>query len=275
MKSATLCLSFDNLVEAAEIEMGAIAAPHGTHPTATLVVPSILTLLAERNLAATFFVEGLNTEVYPDLLREVDAAGHEVAYHAWRHEQWSDLAPAEQAENLSRGIAAFERLGLPMRGMRPPGGGLGGGGLDVLREAGLAYCSPAGEGAGVEGDLALLPFQWRHVDASCLLPGLASVRERMTGSAESIDPDRFLAHLETELGRLAEEGGFATFVFHPITVDAWFGEDRLGVLFDRVATAKESGELRVTPCRDVAAHLLEHGDPLEGNVILDPTSWSP
>ena len=272
---ATLSLSFDNLGEAAEIEMGA-ASPGalGNHPTATRVVPSILEALAERDLAATFFVEGLNAEVYPELLREIDAAGHEVAYHAWRHEQWGDLTPGQQVDNLSRGVAAFERLGLRMRGMRPPGGGLGEGGLEVLRDAGLAHCSPAGKGAGVDGDLALLPFQWRHVDASCLLPGLASVREQMTGSAEVIDPDRFLAHLEAELGRLAEAGSFATFVLHPITIDNWFGEDRLGALLDRVAAARESDELRVAPCRDVAEQLLEHGEAPKGNAVFDPTSWS-
>jgi peptidoglycan/xylan/chitin deacetylase (PgdA/CDA1 family) len=275
--SATLCLTFDNLGEAAEIEIGAIPTetPLGGHVTATRVVPSILTALAERGLSATFFVEGLNAEVYPDLLREIDSAGHEVGYHAWRHEQWSDLSSAEQADNLSRGIAAFGRLGLELGGLRPPGGGLGEGGLDVIRDAGLLYCSPAGEGAGTDGgDLALLPFQWRHVDASCLLPPLASVRERMIGSAEPIEPDGFLAFLEAELGRLTEEDGFATIVLHPITVDAWLGEKRLGALLDRVADAKEAGELRVAPCRDVARHLLANAERFEGSTTLDPTSWA-
>src|SRR5829696_4327183 len=143
---ATLCLTFDNLGEAAEIEMGAIPAdsPLGDHFTATRVVPSILTALADRDLAATFFVEGLNAEVYPELLKEIDAAGHEVAYHAWRHEQWGDLSAGEQADNLDRGITAFRELGLRIAGMRPPGGALGERGLDVIRQTGLRYASPAG-----------------------------------------------------------------------------------------------------------------------------------
>ena len=119
------------------------------------MLPGLLDRLAERGLRATFFVEGLNAELYPDLLREIDARGHEVAYHAWRHEQWGGPAAAEQAENLARGIAAFGELGLEVAGMRPPGGSLGEGGPGVLREAGLRYCSPAGAGAGSEdGDRA-------------------------------------------------------------------------------------------------------------------------
>src|SRR6185437_11906804 len=124
-----------------------------------------------------FFVEGINAELYPDALKEIAARGHEVAYHTWRHEQWGDLSAEEQAANLARGIEAFGELGLEVGGMRPPGGQLGPGGLGVLREAGLRYSSPEGEAAGAEDGVALLPFRWRHVDASCVLPPLSAGRE--------------------------------------------------------------------------------------------------
>jgi peptidoglycan/xylan/chitin deacetylase (PgdA/CDA1 family) len=273
---ATLCLSFDNLGEAAELELGAIAAdaPLGAHFTATRVVPSILEALAARGLAATFFVEGLNAEVYPDLLREI-ASRHEVAYHAWRHEQWGDLTTAEQAGNLARGLAAFEMAGIEISGMRPPGGGLGACGLGVLRDAGLAYCSPAGAGAGADrDDLALLPFQWRHVDASCVLPPLAAVREQMVGSAGPLEPDRFLTFLETEIDGLVQRGGFAAIVLHPFMLDAWFGSERLDTLLDRVAASSANGELRVAACRDVAAEVLADPPAFARGAVLDPTSWS-
>src|SRR3954452_18345974 len=179
-----LSLTFDNLGEAAELEMGALGddAALGRHATALEVAPRLLGQLDERGIAATFFVEGLNAEVYPDLLREIDARGHEIAYHAWRHEQWAELTAAEQAANLDRGIAAFQRLGLKIAGLRPPGGQLGEGGVRVLRDAGLTYCSPAGAGAGIEDGVALLPFGWRHLDASCVLPPLAAAREQISGS---------------------------------------------------------------------------------------------
>ena len=274
--NATICLSFDNLGEAAELEMGALPsdAPLGDHITATRAVPSILEALAERGLRATFFVEGLNAEAYPELLRRIDAEGHEVAYHAWRHEQWGELSAAEQADNLRRGAAAFERLGLEMSGMRPPGGGLGENGLEVLREAGLEYCSPAGEGAGADRDVALLPFQWRHVDATCLLPGLEPVRREITGSAEPIEPDRLLAHLEAELEKLASEGGFATFVLHPVTIDAWFGQERLCCLLDAVAEVAARSEAQVATCREVAQQVLADAESFAEGTKLDATTWS-
>jgi peptidoglycan/xylan/chitin deacetylase (PgdA/CDA1 family) len=272
-----LSLSFDNLGEAAEIGAGALAPDAhrvGSHPTATAVLPGLLERLAARGLRATFFVEGMNAEIYPDRLREIDARGHEVAYHAWAHESWGELSAEQQIENLARGIAAFGELELEVAGLRPPGGSLGEGGADVVREAGLAYCSPAGAGAGSDGgDLALLPFEWRHVDAACVLPPLAHVREQMTGSADPLEPDRFLAYLDSELKRLAEAGGFATIVLHPFMLE-WFGGQRLAALLDRIAAAAQAGELWVARCREVAAHVLAEPAAFEGGTTLDPTSWS-
>lgn len=271
-----LCLSFDNLGEAAEIELGTLAPDDptvGTHPTATRVLPGLLATLAERDLSATFFVEGLNTELYPEALREIAARGHEVAYHAWRHERWGDLGADEQAANLARGAAAFGAIGLDLAGLRPPGGQLGAGGVQAPHEAGLRYCSPAGEGAGIEGGVALLPFQWQHVDAACVLPSLAPVRGRIAGSPDPLDPDAFRAHLEAELDRLAGKGGFATFVLHLFMLD-WLGERRLADLLESIVDAGRSGAIWMARCDEVAAHLLSDPGNVGGEATLDPTTWA-
>jgi peptidoglycan/xylan/chitin deacetylase (PgdA/CDA1 family) len=266
-----LSLSFDNLGEAAEIELGATPARLGEHFTATRVLPDLLDALSERNLAATFFVEGLNADLYPEALRAIVGRGHEVAYHAWRHEQWGDLTASEQKENLRRGVAAFAGLDLEIAGMRPPGGQLGPGGVEAIREAGLRYCSPAGQGAGIEDGVALLPFQWRHVDASCVLPPLAPVRERIAGSVESLDPSAFRGYLEREIKRLADKGGFTTIVLHLPMFD-WWGEEQIGDLLNRLAEASR-GEIWLAPCADIAEHVLANPSAFENDTALDPTGW--
>ena len=269
-----LSLSFDNLGEAAELELGAEPdAPLGEHFTATRVLPRLLAALREHDLAATFFVEGLNAELYPQALKAIAADGHEVAYHAWRHEQWGELTAAEQAENLRRGIAAFATLGLPAAGFRPPGGQLGPGGTEILREAGLRYCSPAGSGAGVDIGVALLPFEWRHLDASCVLPPLAVAREQMTGSPNPVDPVDFIAWLGKEIDRLAEDGGYLAIVLHPFMLD-WLGEESLEALLDAVAAAGERDDLWVARSTDVADHALANPEMFENGTVLDSASWT-
>ncbi len=251
-----LCLSFDNL-----------GVDDAT--SATRALPALLERLAERDLRTTFFAEGVNAELAPEALRAIDAAGHEVAYHAWRHETWGELSAAEQAENLARGVTAFSDLEIEMNGLRPPGGRLGEGGTAVLRETGLRYVSPAGEGAGIADGIALVPFQWRHVDATCMLPGLGPVREQMTGSPAPLDPPTFIAYLEKEIGDLEQEGGFVSIVLH-LPLLAWLGEDNLAFILDKLSSTR----LWVAGCDEVAAHVLSSSEKFEGGATLDSTTWA-
>jgi len=251
-----LCLSFDNLgVDAAS--------------SATAALPGLLGALAEHELSATFFCEGVNAELAPDALRAIGAAGHEVAYHAWLHEQWGELSAANQAENLARGGDAFAALGIELSGLRPPGGQLGAGGVGVLREAGLRYASPAGAGAGVEHGVALLPFQWRHVDATAMLPGLDPVREQMTGSPDQIDPDAFTTYLIKEIEGNEQQQGFISIVLHLPLLD-WLGESNLTTILNQLSTTPSWVGL----CDELATHLLSHPEDFSGSANLDSTSWA-
>jgi len=255
-----LCLSFDNL-----------GVDEATSAAAAL--PALLERLAKRDLSATFFVEGVNTELAPDALRAIAAAGHEVAYHAWLHEQWGDLSAAEQAENLARGVAAFAELGIELSGLRPPGGQLGADGIAVLRESDLGYASPAGQGAGIEEGVALLPFPWRHVDATSMLPGLDPVREQMTGSPEPLDGDAFTGYLCEQIDLLERDGGFVTIVLH-LPLLAWLGKRNLTALLERLRDAGGSGDLWLARCDELAGHVLANPANFEAGATLDPTTWS-
>jgi hypothetical protein len=145
--------------------------------------------------------------------------------------------------------------------------------VGVLREARLRYCSPAGAGAGEDGGVALLPFQWRHVDASCVLPPLADAREQMTGSPDPVEPTGFLASLERSIDKLASDGGYLAIVLHPFML-AWLGDENLTALLDRIAAAVSKGDLWVGRCDEVADQVLAHPDRFAGGTRLDATTWA-
>ena len=69
-RGAAVKVTFDNLGEVTELARGEWPAdePLGRHFSVTRALPRILALLDELGLRATFFVEGRNTELYPDTL---------------------------------------------------------------------------------------------------------------------------------------------------------------------------------------------------------------
>ena len=217
---AAVSLTFDNLGEVTALQRGEWPAgePLGRHWSVTRALPRILAALAEAEVQATFFVEGLNAELYPDTLREIAAAGHEVGLHGWCHEPWSELEPREERALLVRGVDAFEALGLRPVSFRPPGGDLTAASLGLLRELGFRFVSPEGETVAREGGVEVRPFRWELVDAWYYLP-------KFDGPD---DP----AALRAAIGETVGAGGDVTLVFHPFLLDT---DERFAVLLETLA----------------------------------------
>ena len=238
-------ITFDNLGEASDLERGwwPEDEPLGHHFSVTRALPRVLEALDEAGLRATFFVEGLNTELYPEALVELAAAGHEVACHGWQHERWSALDPATERERLLRSVDGMHALGLRPVGFRPPGGALTAATPDLLRELGFSYCSPE-EGVAT-GGLPALPFRWELLDAYHYLPHFADRR----GSREPLPPARLR---ETVFEALDDgDGGFLALLFHPFLCDT---DERLSVVRDALARVREladAGAVVCAPCREL------------------------
>src|SRR5215471_18505066 len=49
-------------------------------------VPRYLGLLSKHGIPSTFFMCGYDAELHPEIMRDVHAAGHEIAAHGYQHE---------------------------------------------------------------------------------------------------------------------------------------------------------------------------------------------
>jgi peptidoglycan/xylan/chitin deacetylase (PgdA/CDA1 family) len=255
---ATVSVTFDNLGEAAELERGTWpeGQPLGEHFTVRECLPELLGLLAREDLRATFFLEGLNGELYPDAVAGLRAAEHEVACHGWRHEPWHGVS--DERGRLER---ARDALGGPI-GFRPPGGRLNPETPQLLSGLGYRYCSPAGSRAGRLGGLAVLPFRWELIDAYFYLPHFGPLRERNGDPEAPMEPavvrERVLAALD------AHSEGHLALIFHPFLLTA--GPDALSVVADVLARVAELDHVRMD---EAAAALPDDAGPPE----LDDAGW--
>jgi peptidoglycan/xylan/chitin deacetylase (PgdA/CDA1 family) len=183
----SVCLTFDfdalspwafgmagrNVAALSRGEFGAVA------------VPRILALLERRGIRATFFVPGHTALAYPELVRQIRDAGHELGHHGWVHEPLSLLEPDRERELLRRGLDALDRVaGVRPVGYRAPSVDVSPATVEILLEHGFIYDAsfsgsdfepyylrsgdrfpPDGEYVfGENVDLVGIPFSWSLSD---------------------------------------------------------------------------------------------------------------
>ncbi|MCF3121823.1 polysaccharide deacetylase family protein [Streptomyces arenae] len=102
--------------------------------------PRLLKILKEKKVPATFFTLGKNhIEKYPELVKQMDAEGHEVASHTWSHKILTKIDAKEARKELERPNEAIEKLiGKKPTLMRPPQGRTNDDVNKLSKELGLA-----------------------------------------------------------------------------------------------------------------------------------------
>ena len=98
----------------------AITFDDGPNPVAT---PRVLKALASEGVIATFFLLGKHVERWPELAREVAAAGHVIGNHGYHHRKLHVRGPAYVELDIALGTEAIERAtGVRPRYFRAPHG---------------------------------------------------------------------------------------------------------------------------------------------------------
>jgi peptidoglycan-N-acetylglucosamine deacetylase len=178
-----VCLSFD--FDAICVWLGSLNA---TSPSAisrgefgAVATERLLEMLARWEIKSTWFIPGHTIDTYPDLVRRVADAGHEIGHHNYCHENPISLSLDEERRVLDRGTETIRRItGKPPEGFRSPAWDLSPHSLSLLLERGFLYDSslmgndyapyycriddvPAKDGPyvfGREVDMVELPVTW-------------------------------------------------------------------------------------------------------------------
>ena len=105
-------------------------------------IPRILELLERHQIASTFFVPGHTADRYPQAIRSIVAAGHEIAHHGYLHEQPTQLTLEQEIDVIDRGLAALADIaGVTPAGYRAPMWDLSWRTPALLAERGFLYDS--------------------------------------------------------------------------------------------------------------------------------------
>ncbi|MFQ5894201.1 MAG: polysaccharide deacetylase [Nitrospinota bacterium] len=178
-------------------------------------VPRILRFLDRYGLPATFFIPGWTAERYPDMVKAVVEAGHEVGHHGYLHEKPFFLSgPEEEERLLVRGLEALERVaGVKPKGSRTPSCDPSAHTMGLLAKHGILYHSNL-----MDADLP-----YHHPEGLVELPTCWPLDDFIFFGFSSIPPighgirspqEVYNIWVE-EFEGVYEEGGFYNLMMHP------------------------------------------------------------
>ncbi|RYP40338.1 hypothetical protein DL768_010643 [Monosporascus sp. mg162] len=245
--------------EAADLDRGLwpSAKPVGSHFSVIEIIPQILALLEKHDIHVTYFVESWNLLVYPDTIDAIARAGHEIAWHAWRHEAWSKLDETAEQTNF---IRSFGDEGLE----------------------GLDYISPAAEQAAMvksnsnEDLIAILPFRWTTVDALYYMEVFGKLR-KLKGfpREEPLTPTELTQKYIDQINETIEHGGFLSLLFHPFLTTSSERIEAMEAIIKYLARKRDEGVVPVPvlvlePLRDV---LQAEVEAMQSTPRSTPVKW--
>lgn len=106
---------------------------------------NILDILEQHNTKGTFFILGWVAEQFPDLVVEIEKAGHEIGCHSYLHRKVYTLQPHEFRKDTAKAKRIIEDIvGHPIQGYRAPSYSITKNSLwalDILEELGFTYDS--------------------------------------------------------------------------------------------------------------------------------------
>ena len=220
-------------------------------------LPRLLRLLDRQAIRATFFVPGYTAERWPDAVRAIRDAGHEIAHHGYLHEGSRGADPATEERRLLRGFEALDAVaGVRPIGYRAPNWELSHALPAILARHGIRYDSglmdadhpyrlatTAQPGAAT---LIELPAHWSLDDweAYNYLPGL-------TGSGVIASPADVTARWALELDALVDEGALFMLTNHPFVSGR---PSRAAALERLIGRARAIDGLWIATCAEIAAH---------------------
>ena len=252
---AAACLTFDMDAEAPILttDMSAIdrMTPMSHQSYGPLVgVPRILELLKRHDVKATFFIPGYSAHRYPDVVRAIGDAGHEIAHHSYFHENTIGMDEKTEAAMIDLGLRALRDVaGVRPDGYRAPMWELNYHTPKLLAERGFLYDSSLMDSDHpylLAGGLVEVPVSWGLDDWEqyAYLPGL-------TGSGLIESPAKALEMWTLELEAMYRIGAAFVLCCHPFLSGRPSRAEALERLIERM---KSLDGLWITTVGDVARH---------------------
>ncbi|MGZ8202905.1 MAG: polysaccharide deacetylase family protein [Burkholderiales bacterium] len=226
------------------------------------MIRTLTDMFAEEKMHATFVTCGRLAELQPDAIKGAAQLGHEIAVHAYDHEQIDSLPLEKQIAIIDGSLEVFRRLGIPVSGFGAPRNSITDAARDRLIAHGILY----------DGSAAYDPLtSWMNADVAratddpragivvlpFIIPNDYDARREQRLSASKMQ-----AAWASRL-RATVAAGEPLFV---LDIHQWTASqpDNLSAVQAFIRLAKATPECRILTLRDAAQHVLAEGARIDG-----------
>ena len=217
---------------------------------AKVAVPLILELLDRHRVTATFFTPARVAERHPDRVKEIVAAGHEIAHHGYTHTSPTTLTREEEENELTKGLEILRSFGAEVIGYRSPSWDFSANTEDLLQLHGFAYSSNFMDDLvpyrRTGTSLVEVPVQWILDDAAHFWFSGADWARKISTTEE------VRQIWEAEFAGYHRLGGAFVLTMHPQIIGR---PSRLDLLDGFVDFVKFHDDVWIATCRDIAARV--------------------
>ncbi|BCW85947.1 polysaccharide deacetylase [Arthrobacter sp. NicSoilE8] len=236
-----------------------------------IAVPRILQILERQDIKGTFFIPGFTAESYPDVVRRIADAGHEIGHHGYLHEPMQGIDAATEASYLDRGLDALHKVaGIRPVGYRAPWWELNWQSPALLADRGFLYDSSLLDGdapyrmAVADGDsrhIVEIPVDWALDDWEqyAFYPGV-------TGSGVIESPAKALEMWTLEAQAHHSQGSCFVLTNHPFISGRPSRAVALEQLIERV---KDLDGMWVTTLAEIAGHTASTVQEIHTHARID------
>ncbi|MDA2989088.1 MAG: polysaccharide deacetylase [Actinomycetota bacterium] len=218
-------------------------------------VPRLLGLLDRFGIPGSFFVPGYTAELYPEAVRDIASAGHEIGHHGYLHKRNDTCTGEELRDEIERGLSALLDCGVPRpRGYRSPAWEMTSETFDLLVEFDFLYDSSCmgDDRPYVErwegGHILELPVHWS-------LDDWPRFGWSIDSGGNVADAGELFSSWAEEYRSARAEGRHVSYTMHPEVIGRAYRLAALERLIEHIAG---DGDVWFASLEQVAEHVGQH-----------------